>query len=164
MWCKYEAREAAVICWIFAKKAWMWAECVPTFSLFIDGTRFIYYPYSLRAKRIKEDRLLGKERKLEYSNELWRFVWRPPTRNQTRDFWYCWQRVLIQKLILSLMYPHTYINITMYLTELAVVQKAISLIQDYWKFCGQNYKDVDKDVWKFLFRYTNYEMFCLRKF
>ena len=44
------------------------------------------------------------------------------------------------------MYPHTYINITMYLTELAVVQKAISLIQDYWKFCGQNYKDVDKDV------------------
>ena len=65
------------------------------------------------------------------------------------------------------MYPHTYINITMYLTELAVVQKAISLIQDYWKFCGQNYKDVDKDVWKFLFRYqyhTIYEMFCLRKF
>ena len=30
-----------------------------------------------------------------------------------------------------------------------VVQKAISdisLIQDQWKFCGQNYKDVDKDV------------------
>ena len=46
-----------------------------------------------------------------------------------------------------------------------VVQKAISLIEDYLKFCGQNHKDVDKDVCKFLFRYhTNYVMFCLRKF
>ena len=27
-----------------------------------------------------------------------------------------------------------------------VVQKTISLIQDSWKFCGQNYRDVDKDV------------------
>ena len=27
-----------------------------------------------------------------------------------------------------------------------VVQKTISLIQDQWKFRGQNYKDVDKDV------------------
>ena len=25
-------------------------------------------------------------------------------------------------------------------------KKAISLIQDQWKICGQNYKDVDKDV------------------
>ena len=26
-----------------------------------------------------------------------------------------------------------------------VIQKATSSIQDQWNFCGQNYKDVDKD-------------------